>query len=144
MFWSTIPSRKHICGSQKGLKLNVNSTSEQHTAKSWSMKSPIFWDMTPCSPSEVNQRFGGTCRLHLQSRRISQRENRCQAELWFCIFRFLARFTCPAHCNYLHLTVLWHIRSPQLLSFICSRNSFRSIYFSCGIIIPLDLGLEFL
>jgi hypothetical protein len=29
------------------------------------MKSIIFWDMTPCSPSSSNRRFGGTYRLHL-------------------------------------------------------------------------------
>jgi hypothetical protein len=29
------------------------------------MKSIIFWDMTPCSPSSFNRRFGGTYRLHM-------------------------------------------------------------------------------
>jgi hypothetical protein len=51
------------------------------------MKSSIFWDITPYSPLKVNQRFGGTCRLHLQDRRISlarnYREIRWQAELLF-------------------------------------------------------------
>jgi hypothetical protein len=50
------------------------------------MKSTIFWDITPCSPLSVNRRFGGTCRLLFQGRRIrrvrNQRESRCQAELW--------------------------------------------------------------
>jgi hypothetical protein len=45
--------------------------------------STIFWDITPCSPLNVNRRFGGTYRLHLQGRRISkatnQRECRWQA-----------------------------------------------------------------
>jgi hypothetical protein len=27
---------------------------------------PIFWDITPCSQLRVNQRFGGTYRLHLK------------------------------------------------------------------------------
>jgi hypothetical protein len=36
------------------------------------MKSYILGDITPCSPLKVNRRFRGTCRLHLQSRRISQ------------------------------------------------------------------------
>jgi hypothetical protein len=36
------------------------------------MKSSIFWDITPYSPLKVNRRFGGTCCLHLQSRRISR------------------------------------------------------------------------
>jgi hypothetical protein len=48
------------------------------------MKRFIFWDITPYSLKKVNRRFGRTCRLHLQSRRISQarnqRESRWQAE----------------------------------------------------------------
>jgi hypothetical protein len=47
------------------------------------MKSSIFWDITPCSLLKVNRRFGGTCRHHLQVRRIgrtrNQRESRWQA-----------------------------------------------------------------
>jgi hypothetical protein len=39
------------------------------------LKSSIFWDITPCSPLKVNRRFGGTCRLHIQGRRISQARN---------------------------------------------------------------------
>jgi hypothetical protein len=34
------------------------------------MKIYIIWDITPCSPLNVNRRFGGTCRL--QGRRIIQ------------------------------------------------------------------------
>jgi hypothetical protein len=52
------------------------------------MKSSIFWDITSCSPLNVNWRFGGTCCLHLQGRRISQarnqRESRWQAEQSAC------------------------------------------------------------
>jgi hypothetical protein len=33
-------------------------------------KSYIVWDITPCSQLKVNRRFGGTCHLHLQGRRI--------------------------------------------------------------------------
>jgi hypothetical protein len=33
-------------------------------------KSTTFWNITPCSPLEVNWRFGGTYRLHLQGRII--------------------------------------------------------------------------
>jgi hypothetical protein len=32
-------------------------------------KSTIFWDITTCSPLSVSRRFGGTYRLHLQSRK---------------------------------------------------------------------------
>jgi hypothetical protein len=46
--------------------------------------SSIFWDITPCSPLKVNRRFGGTFRLHLQERKVSQyrnhREGKWQAE----------------------------------------------------------------
>jgi hypothetical protein len=35
-------------------------------------KNSIFWGKTPCSPLKVNRRFGGTCLLHLQGRRINR------------------------------------------------------------------------
>jgi hypothetical protein len=48
------------------------------------MKSTVFWDITPYSSLNVNQRFGGTYCLHLQGQRISwarsQHESRWQAE----------------------------------------------------------------
>jgi hypothetical protein len=44
-----------------------------------------FWDSMPFVPLKVNQRFGGTCRLPIQDRRISkarnQHEKRRKAEL---------------------------------------------------------------
>jgi hypothetical protein len=43
------------------------------------LKSTIFWDITPCSPLKVNRRFGGTCRLHLQGRRMRQVRNHREA-----------------------------------------------------------------
>jgi hypothetical protein len=30
------------------------------------IRNSICWDVTPCSPLKVNQRFGGTNPLHLQ------------------------------------------------------------------------------
>jgi hypothetical protein len=38
------------------------------------MKSSIFWDIMPYSPLKIDQRFGGTYRLHLHERRIYQTE----------------------------------------------------------------------
>jgi hypothetical protein len=35
-------------------------------------ESSVFWDITPCIPLKVNRRLRGTCRLHLQCRRISK------------------------------------------------------------------------
>jgi hypothetical protein len=50
------------------------------------MKNSVFCDIPVCSPLNVNQRFGGTCRLILQGRRISlarnQRESRWQFLAW--------------------------------------------------------------
>jgi hypothetical protein len=37
-------------------------------------KSSIFLDITPCNPLKMNPLSGGTCRLHLQGRRISKQE----------------------------------------------------------------------
>jgi hypothetical protein len=46
----------------------------------------LIWDITPCGPLKPNRRFGGTCRLHLQGRKISwarnQREGRWKAEIF--------------------------------------------------------------
>jgi hypothetical protein len=44
------------------------------------LKSSIFKDITPCSSSRVSRRFGGTCRLYLQCRRISQARNQHEAD----------------------------------------------------------------
>jgi hypothetical protein len=59
---------------------------DERIRKEVDVKSIIFWDMTQCSPLSVNQHFGGTYRLHLQGRKISQarnqRESRWQAG-WF-------------------------------------------------------------
>jgi hypothetical protein len=45
-----------------------------------SIKINIFWDMTPCNPVEIYQRFGETYCLHLHGWRENQ-ANRC----WSCM-----------------------------------------------------------
>jgi hypothetical protein len=40
------------------------------------MKSSIFWNVTPCNSLKVNIRFGRTCNLYLQDRRISKPSNK--------------------------------------------------------------------
>jgi hypothetical protein len=47
------------------------------------MKISIFWDITSTSPFKVNRYFGGTCRLHLQGRRISQVKTPDMFTTWF-------------------------------------------------------------
>jgi hypothetical protein len=50
------------------------------------LRCSIFWDIISCSLLKINLRFGGTLRLYLQGRRISQarnqRESRWQAEFF--------------------------------------------------------------
>jgi hypothetical protein len=43
------------------------------------LKSSVPWDITPCNPLKVSRRLGGTYRLHLQGRRISQAGNQQKA-----------------------------------------------------------------
>jgi hypothetical protein len=43
------------------------------------MKSSVFRDITPCSLLEVNRRVEGTCRLHIQGRRLSQSKDQHEA-----------------------------------------------------------------
>jgi hypothetical protein len=43
------------------------------------MKSPIFWDISACSPFKVDRRFGGIFRLHLEGRRKSKERNQHKA-----------------------------------------------------------------
>jgi hypothetical protein len=43
------------------------------------LKSTVFWDITPCSPFNVNRRFGGTYRLQLQGRRIGRARYQCES-----------------------------------------------------------------
>jgi hypothetical protein len=78
----------------------------------------VFWDITLRSPLKVNQRFGGTCRLHLQGRRISQERNKRESR-WEARFHtgFLVGFIWPltqANSSGIngvgsirHKTVLW-------------------------------------
>jgi hypothetical protein len=44
------------------------------------LKNAVFWEVTPCR-SSVKQRFGVTCRLHLQGRKI--RERGISVSRWF-------------------------------------------------------------
>jgi hypothetical protein len=53
------------------------------------LKSAVFWDMTPCSPLNVNRRFWGTFRLNLQGRRISQARNQANSACYLFQTGFL-------------------------------------------------------
>jgi hypothetical protein len=54
------------------------------------MKNAVFWDVVSCR-SCVNRRFGGTYRLHLQGRKICERETSVDAATcsrWFLAHGF--------------------------------------------------------
>jgi hypothetical protein len=68
----------------------------------WDLKSPLFWDIMPCSPLKVNQSFRRKCRLHLQCGRISE------ALLLICVMLV----SCVAH----YLTL-------KMNATCCSENS---------------------
>jgi hypothetical protein len=59
------------------------------------MKSSIFSDITPRSPLKFNGRFGGTCHLQLQGRRIRQARNQHEALFATCftLVSYLAYFS---------------------------------------------------
>jgi hypothetical protein len=77
----------------------------------FSLKSTIFWDITPCSPLKVNRCFGGTYRLHLQDRRIRRARNQWQAERYVPPKRRLT-------CNGLHGVI-----SQKIVLFITTAVS---------------------
>jgi hypothetical protein len=62
------------------------------------MKSTFFWDITPCDPLGVNQRFVGTYRLHLQGQK-----NKLSKKPWFlagglfCFPHVFTRVSCSAY-----------------------------------------------
>jgi hypothetical protein len=67
------------------------------------MKSTIFWDITPCSPSNVNRLSGGAYRLHFQGWRISrarnQRESKWQAEFFASCSAYSSTLKMEAICS---------------------------------------------
>jgi hypothetical protein len=57
-------SKSHMNSSSKGNIKNVRTVLYSQIA--------ISWDITPYSPAEVYQHFGGMCYLHLYGRGVSQ------------------------------------------------------------------------
>jgi hypothetical protein len=51
------------------------------------VKNAVFWVVAPCRCSELNRRFGGTYRLHLQGRKNHQR-------LWTDYFSYQGLYAC--------------------------------------------------
>jgi hypothetical protein len=90
------------------------------------MKSFIFWDITPCSPLKMNQRFGEICRLHLQGRRMSQARNQ-PGLLAICV-----------------ILVSWFAYSYALKMDVCSSEAPVDLQQTTGCHIPVDIILQIL
>jgi hypothetical protein len=79
------------------------------------MKGSIFWGITKCSPLKVNRRFGGNCRLHLHSWKISQVRKQHEADSKL--------FLLPISCWFLALVTvqprIWrrHLPTKRWLTF---------------------------
>jgi hypothetical protein len=63
-------------------------------------KSTIVRDITPCSPLKVNRRFGGTYRLHLQGRKLSQPRNQ------LCLPHDFTLFSCSFYSSALKMEAM--------------------------------------
>jgi hypothetical protein len=66
------------------------------------LKSSVFWDIMLRSPLKVNRCFGGTCRLHLQGRRICQARRlrllSCSLLAWLILQLWRWRKHVPLKC----------------------------------------------
>jgi hypothetical protein len=63
------------------------------TTVEWALRFSQRWDIIPCSPLNLNRRFGGTCRFHLQGAKINQARNQhkiCSKLVSTCFIWFLA------------------------------------------------------
>jgi hypothetical protein len=67
---------KQLLEEEKCTKKNLANLATKSDKK---MASKINRDITLCSPLKDNQRFGGTCHLHLQSWRVHQARNHHEA-----------------------------------------------------------------
>jgi hypothetical protein len=73
-------------------------------------KNSVFWYVTPCCLLNVNWRYGGTCYLHLQGKRISQARNQQSSACCLLYASFLlGLFFYPEDGgNMFLLNVSWH------------------------------------
>jgi hypothetical protein len=112
--------------------------------------SSIFWDIMACSPLKVNGLFRGTCRLHLQGRRISgarnQRESSWQPEAlglaYSSTLKMEATFSCEKSVDFQRTTrhyipedrTLHNHRCKNLKSYIIYSFIYRCVINCIGYI----------
>jgi hypothetical protein len=97
------------------------------------LKSNIFWDITPCSPLNVNRRFGGRNRLHLQDRKnkLNKKPPCHLLSRWFLAQLIFATLKMEAICSSetsvdTQRTRVRHIPEDGNLLDHCSEEQFLS------------------
>jgi hypothetical protein len=100
------------------------------------MKSNIFWDITPFNPFKINRHFEGTCRLHLQGRRVIQARNFITKQETSVIAGFLLGLFLDATCSsetsvYFQQGTRRYILEDRTLQNRCCE-SLKSIIFICA------------
>jgi hypothetical protein len=99
-------------------------------------QSAILWDITPCSPLKVNRRFGGTCRLRCQSRRISKARNQRETGVkqnvlvsYSLIHEWEATYTSETSVDFNGLYGVISLKDRTLHVYLCfHRLVFESIF----------------
>jgi hypothetical protein len=143
---------------QKTIILTLNRENDQVRQPTWNIvnlqinilvKSTYLWDTTPRSPLKVNGLFGGTCRLHLQDRRVrrarNQRGSRWQADLCWFLTRLILRpwkwrrYVSPKRpltfnglhgvISHIFITAAVRTSNPEYFSLRVSRNQTRTEHF---------------
>jgi hypothetical protein len=104
------------------------------------MKSSIFCDITQCSSLQANRCFGGTHRLHIQGRRISQarnqHESKCQSELVSCLVYFStlnidATYSCETSVDFVRTARRYIAEDRTFQMLLLYRTVCKSMEVTC-------------
>jgi hypothetical protein len=102
------------------------------------MNSSILWDVIPCNPLKVNERFGSTRHLHLQSGRLSQARTRlkqvatraCFMLVSYMIYSSTLKMeaTCPSETPVDFYEATQHYNPEVYSIFVCKEYPFKKPY----------------
>jgi hypothetical protein len=102
------------------------------------MRTTVSWEVTPCSPTEVHQRFGGMYCLFLQCRKVSQAKIKQYSYIrltclilrswrWRLYFLPKRRWTTRLHCVHSQTTV--RIRHKESGLWLACKHRGREVTF---------------
>jgi hypothetical protein len=92
------------------------------------MKNPVFWALTPCSLFKVKRSFGGTCRLHLQSGRISQARNQHEASSKQPATTVICRYSATQEFSNISWNTMVHYRVFKRLPMVPILSQISPVY----------------